>query len=161
MPVNRFFSTLLCSSALALSACSPNVETRGHVQEPDWKQQITVGTTTRDDVFQLLGSPSTTSSFGSETWYFITAKRENFAFLKPEIADQEVIAISFDTGGVVSNVQEVGREAMRDDVEFSERKTPTEGHSMTFIEQLLGNAGRFNRPDSGARGVGSNRPGGR
>lgn len=159
--MKTFFPALICSTALSLSACSPNVETRGHVAEPDWKQQITVGAATRDQVFDLFGSPSTTSSFGTETWYYVTTKRESFAFFKPEIADQDVIAITFDSAGVVSNIEEVGKDAMRDDVEFSSRKTPTEGHSMTFIEQLLGNAGRFNRPDSGSTGVGSNRPGGR
>jgi outer membrane protein assembly factor BamE (lipoprotein component of BamABCDE complex) len=160
--MKAIFSALIVSGFLILSACSPNVETRGHVQISDWKQSIVAGTSTRDDVLGQLGSPSTRSSFGEETWYYVTTKRESFAFFKPEITDQEVVAVAFDAGGVVSSVKEVGRDAMREDVEFSSRKTPTEGHSMTFIEQLLGNAGRFNRPDSsGTISPGSNRPGGR
>lgn len=153
---------LPCLVLFAVSACSPNVVTRGHVEEPDWKQALSIGTATRDDVFNVLGSPSTRSSFGEDTWYYITTKRENFAFFRPEITDQDVVAITFDNSGVVSDIKELGEADMRKDVQFTERETPTEGHQMTFVEQLLSNVGRFNRPDSGnSVGVGSNRPGGR
>jgi len=43
------------------------------------------------------------------------------------------------------------------DFDLATRVTPTEGHKLTFIEQLIGNIGRFNRP--GGSGAGSVAPG--
>lgn len=145
---------------LLLAACSPNVTTRGHVKDPEWKESITEGVSTRDDVLAALGSPSTRSSFGEETWYYITTIREQHAFLKPDVTDQHVLSVSFTLDGTVSGIMEANGDDLRE-VAVTERITPTEGHQLTFIEQLLGNVGRFNTPDSGQIGVGSNRPGGR
>lgn len=145
----------------ALSACSPMVETRGHVKGAEELSAIQPGTSGREDVLAALGSPSTRASFGPETWYYITTRRESFAFFRPETTDQDVLAVTFDTSGLVESVERVGKEGLTD-IEYSSRETPTEGHSLTFLEQLLGNMGRFNRPEDGStRGAGSNRPGGR
>lgn len=153
----------LCLSALiglTLTACDPTVETRGAVKDPEWKEQIKAGETTRDEVTTLLGTPSTTSSFGQETWYYITSRRENYGFMKPKIAAQNVLRLTFDASGVVASIEELDETKMRE-VEVTERVTPTEGHQMTFFEQLVGNVGRFNTPNDSAIAPGSNRPGGR
>jgi hypothetical protein len=34
---------LALTLALGLSACSPNVETRGYLKDPEWKSRITLG----------------------------------------------------------------------------------------------------------------------
>lgn len=131
----------------AISACSPNVETRGHLKEPDWKERITINQSTQGDVLEVLGTPSTKATFGDETWYYITTRRESVAFLKPEVVDDEVVAVSFSPDGHVSNITTRGKESARD-LEIAEKITPTEGHQLTFMEQLLGNLGRFNSPGS-------------
>ena len=153
-------SLLVAASVLTLSACSPNVTTRGHVKDANWEEAMQPGTTTRDDVLAAFGSPSTRSSFGQETWYYITTRRESFAFFKPEIADQDVLAVTFDTSGTVSNVHQVGKEGLKE-IEFSSRETPTEGQEFGFLEQFLGNLGRFNQPGGAGGGVGRGGPGGR
>jgi outer membrane protein assembly factor BamE (lipoprotein component of BamABCDE complex) len=144
----------------ALSACSPNVESRGHVAEMEAYTQIKVGETTRDQVLQTFGSPSTTASFGQETWYYVTAKKESFAFFKPEITDQNVVRVAFNTDGTVAAVEKFDKSSMQE-IAITKRETATEGQELTFIEQLLGNVGRFNSPGttpgsaggmSGARG---------
>jgi outer membrane protein assembly factor BamE (lipoprotein component of BamABCDE complex) len=63
-------------------------------------------------------------------------------FFKPQINDRKVIAIEFDTEGVVSAVNAVGLADGRR-VQPVERTTPTTGHEMTILEQMLGNFGRF------------------
>ena len=130
---------------LALSACSPKVDNNGYIQEGDLKSQIVPGQTTRDEVRAKFGSPSAQSSFGDETWYYITSRKETLAFLAPEVADQHVTRIAFDAAGVVSDVKAFSK---ADAVQFDvvKRATPTEGHQLGFFEQALGNIGRFNKP---------------
>lgn len=102
----------------------------------------------RDDVLALLGTPSSHSTFGPETWYYVSQRKETMAFLKPKTVEQEVLALYFDEAG---QVQEIDHYGLQDGVKVAIAKdiTPTEGHSMGVMEQLLGNFGKFNR-NSGA-----------
>jgi len=143
-----------CSLAILasmLAACSPKVDNRGYVGEGAIRDQVTIGTSTRQDVLDTLGSPSSQSSFGEETWYYVSARKETVAFLKPEVEQQDVVRISFDQAGVVSKVESFDKNNARE-FELVKRVTPTEGHTLGFFEQVLGNIGRFNRPQDVAAG---------
>lgn len=148
MPILRFLAVLALGASLA--ACSPIVDQRGHVKEPDWKDRIIIGTTTKEGVEQALGSPSSVSTFGNETWYYIATRKETTAFFKPEVVAQDITRIEFSAEGLVARVETVDEAQARKDFEFTKRTTPTEGHSLTMLEQLLGNLGRFNSPTSTA-----------
>ncbi len=139
---------LSISMLLLLASCSPMVDARGHSGDDEDLKQIVTGQTTRDDVTALLGSPTTTASFGDETWYYITQVKERVGMLAPEVADQQVIAITFDANQVVTSVERYTKEQGKP-VQMVSKTTPTEGHSFTMIEQLLGNLGRFNAPGRG------------
>jgi len=142
----RFFSPII-TALLLVSACSPKVEDRGYIKNASWKDSIIVGQTTKQEVQDKFGSPSSQSSFGADTWYYISSQKEAFAFLKPEITQQEIADIQFDASGVVSAVNVYGKENAQQ-IELVKRTTPTEGHRMSFVDQTLGNLGRFNKPGS-------------
>lgn len=145
---NQYIKLLFLGAVLALAGCAPKVDTGGYVQDGDIKTLITVGQSTRDDVKNKLGSPSAQSSFGDEAWYYITNRKEAVGFLKPEIVEQNVTRIDFDSAGVVSKIEAYSKENGRD-FALVKRTTPTEGHTLGFFEQILGNIGRFNRPAGG------------
>jgi outer membrane protein assembly factor BamE (lipoprotein component of BamABCDE complex) len=130
---------------LALAACSPKVDERGYVKQGDAAGRLVVGQTSKQEVFDALGSPSSQSSFGPETWYYIHNRKETIGFLAPESADQDVMRIEFDASGIVAKMENYGQDKAQE-VQNVKRVTPTEGHSVSFIEQTLGNVGRFNRP---------------
>lgn len=130
---------------MTMAACEPMVERRGHIEDSSMKEFVHLGSTTKDEVLREFGSPSSVSSFGDETWYYIQARKEAVAFLKPEITDQHVLQVTFDDTGVVSAVDEYGLKDKKAIVAV-EQVTPTEGHSLGFFEQVLGNLGRFNKP---------------
>jgi outer membrane protein assembly factor BamE (lipoprotein component of BamABCDE complex) len=128
--------------ALAMAACTPRIDTRGHVATPGTIEKLEVGKQTRDDVIQLLGSPSTTATFDDETWYYISQKTETVAFYAPETIDQKVIALKFDKAGLLKDMQTY---TLKDGkaIAMVDRKTPTAGKELTLIEQVFGNVGRF------------------
>ncbi len=139
----RYFILMLI--ATVATACAPIVDVRGHgVREADTKQ-IVEGMSTREDIAALLGSPSTTSTFGPEAWYYITTTKERSGLFVPEVVKQNVFAVRFNEAGTV---KDFGRYHLKDGrpVEIVEKTTPTEGHSLGVLEQLLGNIGRFNSP---------------
>lgn len=111
---------------------------------PELIEQVEPEVVSRIDVAEILGSPSTISTFDNDTWYYITQKTQNFAFFKPEIVDQEVLVVRFDDQDMVS---EVNRYTIEDGliVDPVSRKTPTVGNELTLLQQLFGNIGRFTK----------------
>ncbi len=125
------------------AACSPRVTAAGNKPLESEVARIKPGEQTRSDVRQILGSPSSRSLYGNEVWFYISSTQEVVAFFAPEETDRKVVAIAFDQQGVVTDVRQLGL----DDAEalaMSEKKTPTAGHNMTIVEQMVGNIGRFN-----------------
>ncbi len=135
-----------CIAVMALAslfvACAPILNQRGNRPDPDLLSQIEPGAQSRDDVANMLGSPTSVASFGGETWYYISSQTETIAFYEPDVIDQQVVAIAFDDDGMVASVRTYGLEDARD-IEPVERVTPTGGRELTFLEQLVGNVGRF------------------
>ncbi len=150
---------LLLFLSMLLAACSPTVAQRGHPPLAEMQAALTPEVKTKEDVTRVLGSPSTTSDFGAQTWYYISAERESYAFLAPETTRQDVLRIVFDEDGNIVQTTSAGL-ADAKEIEVSSRVTPTEGHELGFVEQVMGNVGRFN---SGAKKTGPHtlgRPGG-
>ena len=145
---------IVIASAL-LAACSPKVDTGGYIVESDLKSQVSQGQS-KEEVRQKLGSPSAQSSFGPETWYYIANRKEATGFFKPEVVQQDVLRIEFDQAGTVASIETYDKDDARQ-FDIVKRTTPTEGHRMGFIEQAVGNIGRFNAP--GGRQSNTNLPG--
>src|SRR6185437_4416551 len=74
MPNRPRFSKilLLCGGVLALSlaACSPTLDQRGNLPDPEKLAEIQPGVKTKDEVTKLLGTPSAVGTFDSKTWYY-------------------------------------------------------------------------------------------
>lgn len=134
---------------LLTTACSPKVENRGYVKQASWKDAIKVGQTNKQEMLDTFGSPSAQSSFGAETWYYISSRKEAIGFMKPAVVEQETVDVTFDASGVVSSVNIYDKDNAKE-FDLVKRTTPTEGHSLNFIDQTLGNLGRFNKPSSGS-----------
>ncbi|MEZ5691899.1 MAG: outer membrane protein assembly factor BamE [Rickettsiales bacterium] len=133
-----------------LSSCSPKVEDRGYVKSENWKDEIKLGETSKNEVLGRFGSPSAKSTFGKETWYYISARKEAVAFMAADVVEQDTVSLSFNDSGVVDGIKFYNKDNAKD-IEMVGRTTPTEGHSLSFIDQTLGNLGRFNNPNGTAR----------
>ena len=146
-----FLSRLLLpiSIAVMLASCSQIIDTRGHSEEDIDMSQIVVGQTHAEDVAAIMGSPTSKSSYGDETWYYVTQKQEHSGVFPSEVTEQHVTAIAFDKDKLVADISEYKKEDGKD-VEMVSKTTPTEGHNLTFMEQMLGNLGRFNAPGHSA-----------
>ena len=146
MPNHRFRTVprilAAIAAVVALAACTATIDHRGNLPDPLVLQEIQPGATSRDEVATMLGSPSSVAAFGEETWYYISTETERIAFYEPEVLDQQVVAIAFDSAGVVKSIRHFGPEDARE-IELVDRKTRTGGRKLTFIQQLIGNLGRF------------------
>jgi len=129
--------------ALLLVACVTTIP-RGHLKEDESIASIKVGTTTKDEVSKLLGSPSSESTFGPPTWYYVSSIHEHRSIMPEKVVDQHVIEIAFDSNGVVTSLKQYTL-ADGKNIEVASDTTPTEGQRLGFFEQIFDNLGRFNK----------------
>ena len=136
---------LAAAAPLALAACSPPVELRGNLPDPDSVAQVIPGKTTKAEVTHLLGSPSNISTFDTSTWYYIARRSVRDALSEPQLTGQTIYVVQFDDSGVVKSFQQ--QDNNDTDVAMIPRTTPASGKELSLIEQLLGNFGKFSNSD--------------
>lgn len=147
---------LLCLSAfLALGACSvvqsPRT-LRGAQVDPDDLAELVPGTSTRKDVEALIGSPTTKGTF-DDRWIYISQTTHTRIGQLPGVDKQSVIELSFDDKGVLRTVRQMSMKDAKP-IAMVARTTPSPGSEASFMQQLLGNVGRFNAGPSGLGGGG-------
>jgi len=130
--------------AAGLTACSPRVDQRGNLLDPDSVLAVQPGVHSKDQVAQLLGTPSTVATFDDKTWYYISKRTETTAFFAPDITDQQVLVVRFDDADLVEKVKLYGMDDAYE-IEPVDRTTPTYGQTLTVLQQLFGNIGRFTK----------------
>ena len=124
------------------TGCSPTIDNRGFNAENVQFQQIRPGVQSKQQVQELLGSPSTISSFDPNTWYYVSKKTATTSFFTPDILDQQVTVITFDPSGIVCDVKTYkGEEAKQ--IKPIDRKTETTGYQTGVFREVFSNFGRI------------------
>lgn len=155
----RGAATAVCviAGSLMLGGCFSKTYTHGYVVSQETLDEVPIGSS-REQVVLTLGSPSATGRTGGETFYYISQTREqDFAFMKPEIVDQRILAIYFNDE---SRVREIANYGLKDGqvFDFISRKTRTGGSDYGFLTQVLRGAGRINPAAPGGSGTGRPTP---
>ena len=154
---------MLAASAMALLLAGCNTgetlkvsETLSHgfVIDQDTLDLVPVGSS-REQVLLSLGTPSTTATFDSEAFYYISQTRKRpVAFMNPRVTDQRVLAVYFGPDGRVANI---GHYGMQDGkvFDFISRTTPTGGKETSFLGGMISGLAGGAPPAMGNPGVGS------
>ena len=129
--------TLLC---IALAGCTARYRSHGYVPSEDELQQIVPGVDTRATVEDLIGVPSTSGTLNESGFYYIESDVRHYAWKEPEVVDREVLAITFDSAGVVENIERYGLEDGQV-VPLARRITRSGDGDISFIRKLFGNIG--------------------
>lgn len=133
---------LLLGLWIGLAACAATFTNHGFVPRDDELAALAVGVDTRDTVAETIGRPSATGVLRDEAWIYSAYRVRNYTYQAPQVTEREVVAISFDGGGRVSNVERFGLEDGRL-VTLSRRVTENSVRDLGFLRQLLRNLGRF------------------
>jgi outer membrane protein assembly factor BamE (lipoprotein component of BamABCDE complex) len=140
-----------------LTACVPTVSNRGNMPTPQDIARLQPGVTSRTDVLTLLGTPTSTSTFDKNIWYYIGQRTEQVSFFRPEVVAHQAIGVSFDNAGTLDAIVVSGKDKYNPVSPIS-KATPTAGKKLTLIEQMIGNVGRFNNANKNGQqpgGIGS------
>ena len=134
------------SAAVLTTACAPVVGQNGFQAIDAKPTDIVAGTDTKQTVLARLGTPSTTSTFESDSiWYYISQVTEKYTYNRPQVTQRSVTEITFNEAGRVAEVRTLGLDDGQR-LAMNGRETPTRGRELTILEQLLGNVGRGQLP---------------
>lgn len=136
------FSVLTATSALTLSGCAGEQLTQGYLLDDAQLAKLKPGMDAQT-VLQTMGSPSTVSTVGSQTWYYVSEKMEiGLRFMGPKVVDRHVVVINFTKANKIEKIANYG---MQDGVvfDFVSRTTPTGGNEPTLLRQLLRATGQM------------------
>ena len=138
----RLGAALVAISLLTgLSACGGEQIARGYVIDDALLSQIKPGSSA-EQVVLVLGTPSSTSTVGGQTYYYISQQTQrSFAFQNPSVVDQRVIAVYLNKQNRVDRLANYG---MQDGVvfDFITRSTPSGGLDQSFIRQIFSTIGQ-------------------
>ena len=145
MPVTKQSLTTrrLCLLALGaaliapLAACTTaGPQVQGYVIDEQAVAEIKPGMSA-EQVLKILGTPSTVSTVGNQSWYYISQNtNRSFMFDKPTITDQRVLTVLFTKALKVERIANYGQ---KDGVlfDFNTNATPTGGKDLSIVRQML------------------------
>ena len=126
----------------------PPPQVRGNKVDPEALKELVPGTSTKADVSAVIGSPTARDTFDDNTWLYISElTQERIGRTLGEL-NQNVVVLNFDDKGVLKTVNTLDKEDALP-VTVIARTTPSPGTEASFMQQLLGNIGRFNPAGAG------------
>ena len=136
----RWFA--IAFTAAILTGCVAQESQHGHQLPQGIVAALQEPNVSQDQVLQMLGTPSSESAFEPGVWYYISEVHQAVAFFQPEVVDRKLLILRFSPAGTLDSVSTLSKTDGRE-VTLVARETPTEGHKLTLLEQLIGNLGRF------------------
>ena len=103
MSTNKIF--FLSAVLLGLSACAKDTFTTytGNMPSEDKIERLAPGMG-REQVRELLGSPSSVVSLDRDTWIYMSAEIEQIAFMRPEETERRLLVVKFGQDGKVADM---------------------------------------------------------
>lgn len=128
--------------AFAVSACAPTFRNHGYIPPEDELQELVVGIDTRASVEDVVGTPTAGGVLEGGNFYYVRSTTRTIGPRRPKVVDRQVLAISFDPRGVLSNIETFGLQDGRV-VTLNRRVTDSNIANVSLLRQLLGNIGRI------------------
>lgn len=135
-------AVVLAGMLAVLAGCTPLYRNHGYVPTDTELAALTVGVDTRDTVTATIGVPTAGGVLDASGFYYVASRFRHLGPLAPQEIEREILAISFNATGVMTNIERFGLEDGRV-VTLSRRVTDDNVRDTTFLRQLLGNLGNF------------------
>lgn len=160
MPIPTRLPTVRCltlAACLLVASCGwlmPPPQVRGNKVDPEVLKELVPGTSTKADVTAVIGSPTARDTFDDNTWLYISELTQQRIGRTLGELEQNVVVLNFDDQGVLKTIGKLDKgDALP--VTVMARTTPSPGTEASFLQQLLGNIGRFNPTGTGNTAGGS------
>mmetsp|Transcript_27882 Transcript_27882/g.52096 ORF Transcript_27882/g.52096 Transcript_27882/m.52096 type:complete len:149 (+) Transcript_27882:69-515(+) len=140
--MRTFAPMIALMAALVLAGCSATYRNHGYIPPEEDLQELVIGIDTRATVEDLVGPPSSGGLLENGNYFYVRSRTKTLGLRATKEIERQVLAMSFDGEGVLSNIERFGLEDGRV-VRLSRRVTASGVDDVSFIRQLLGNIGRI------------------
>ncbi|MFD1159529.1 outer membrane protein assembly factor BamE [Roseovarius aestuarii] len=128
------------------ASCSATYQNHGYVPSEKDLAELVVGVDNRATVDDVIGPPSASGVLSEGDYYYIRSRIRTFGAFKPEVVERQVLAISFDQGDRIANIERFGLED-GNIVPLTRRVTDSSVVGNNLLRQLLANIGNLNPGD--------------
>jgi len=132
-------------------SCTSTIVNRGYVADKGVFEQIVVGMK-KDNVKNIMGSPSYIDSINGETYYYLSSKFESNGFLSPKEIERNIFSIQFDDDEIIKNISNYGLNDGKI-FDYVTRRTISKGTEMTLLQDLFNDVGRYTNAASMGKGI--------
>ena len=125
---------------LLLYSCSPINKQHGYLMDDllissDKISEFEPNITTRDEIFQAMGSPSIKISDVDDIWIYLISVKENNVFEDDVLLFQNIYRFSFNTKGILKMKSSLDQNDFNQ-ISFSSDKTTVRREAYSITDQL-------------------------
>ena len=97
------------------------------------------GKTTKEEITNILGTPSIKSTFdGEKSWFYVSSEFEKFIFLEVENIDQKILILEFDDNNVLNKKKFLSK-ADLNDIDYEVAVTDSSGKKLNWYREFFRN----------------------
>jgi len=129
--------------ALFLSGCFTRTSNHGYPEDKVAIEKLQIGVTTKTQVLDIIGEPTSYGTFDNNTWYYISTISETKGFLKAKIVQDQVIQLHF-KNDKLREVKFTDNKEKREII-FNQDRSIVGGDDSGVLKDFFHNFGRFNK----------------
>ena len=143
----------LLGIVFCLAACNNSifVSHTGNMPSEDKVKMVFKGQS-KNDVLNVLGSPSNIVSLDQDTWIYMSSDIKQVAFMAPKEINRDVLVIKFNKDGNVSEIEKLGEE-QGEKLKVAEEQTPNHEQKQGFFRKYFGGVGQYLPFGKGQQGM--------
>ena len=127
---------VLIAGLTATAGCTQMDRFHGFVPPEEELASLQIGTTTKDEIIDVLGRPMAEQALQNNTIYYAASQFRHFGPFAPRVIDRQVVALDFDANDRLRNISRYTLEDGR--VVVLDRRVTEDGiNDITFLSQLL------------------------
>ena len=151
MSISKVF---LLSSTILLAACVSDdtfVTHTGNMPSEEKIAMVFKGQS-KNDVWELLGSPSTIVPLDKDTWIYMASDIKQVAFLPPKEIERNVLVVKFDENDKVSSIEKLDK-TQGESLEVAQEQTQNTEQKQGFFRKYFGGVGQYMPFGGGKNGL--------
>jgi outer membrane protein assembly factor BamE (lipoprotein component of BamABCDE complex) len=139
------FQTLIITIflAISISGCK-TINVHGNYLSDDQVKEIIDKKPTKDEIIHIIGSPTLTPDYSSNTWYYASRSVKRQIFSMPQIVAQRIVKVQFNQKDKMISAEILEDSYAKNIVAISDH-TKACGNDENAIQQFVRNIGRFNK----------------
>ena len=139
--IKMIFKLILTIFFINLGSCGLKVtDNHGQIFDSNLTTDLfKEGKTTKEEITNILGTPSIKSTFdGEKSWFYVSSEFEKFIFLDGENIDQKILIFEFGDNNVLNKKKFLSKEDLND-IDYEVAVTDSSGKKLNWYREFFRN----------------------